>query len=84
LEFFKLGGQGREQMLFGRKHRARFYGVHLKASGIATHGRAHLGSMSSGLPVIRLGIVVLDEIDPELYWLVTRPLRRACKWCGMP
>jgi hypothetical protein len=26
LEFFKLGGQGREQMLFGRKHRARFYG----------------------------------------------------------
>ena len=26
LEFFKLSGQGREQMLFGRKHRARFYG----------------------------------------------------------
>jgi hypothetical protein len=29
--------------------------------------------MSSGLPVIRLGIVVLDEIDPELYWLVRGP-----------
>ena len=33
LEFFKLGGQGREQMLFGRKHRARFYGLGPKALG---------------------------------------------------
>ncbi len=29
LEFFKLSGQSREQMLFGRKHRARFYGLGL-------------------------------------------------------
>jgi hypothetical protein len=38
LEFFKLSGQGREQMLFGRKHRARFYGLDPRAPG-ASAGR---------------------------------------------